>query len=218
MSLKAIMVDVDGVIFVHPNPDGWSANLEADLGLSPARLSERFFAPHWNEIITGRADLHERLGKVLGEIAPHLTSQTLVDYWFANDGHMDCVLLDDLAAIRAGGVALHLATVQEHERARYLWDALELSDRFDAMHYAADLGVAKPHDAFFAAIEARTGFAPQEMFFIDDKTENIEAARRRGWRAAIWSGDRRLAEVLAEAGYGDLLPAVAGQRNRPPAA
>jgi hypothetical protein len=44
MRLKAIMVDVDGVLITHPDPGGWSANLENDLGIPPALLHDRFFA------------------------------------------------------------------------------------------------------------------------------------------------------------------------------
>jgi len=199
-SLKALMIDVDGVVVVHPDPRGWSVNLERDLGLSAERLQQAFFKPHFGDIVHGRAALHERLTPVLAEIAPHLSSETLTTYWFEQDAHLDHDLLDQLAEVRSRGVELHLATVQEHQRAGYLWRTLGLCDRFDAMHYAADLGWAKPAPEFFAAVEMRTGFAPAELFFIDDKPDNIEAARARGWRGAIWTGRRRLADLMREAG------------------
>jgi putative hydrolase of the HAD superfamily len=199
------MVDVDGVIVVHPHLDGWKARLEEDLGLSPKHLQEAFFVPHFDDVVNGRAKLHERLAPVLEEIAPHLSSQALADYWFAQDSHLDQDLLDQLAALRSRGVELHLATVQEHERATYLWQTMELRKRFDAIHYAAELGSAKPAPEFFAKIESRTGFAPSDMFFIDDKTANVEAARERGWRAAVWTGKRCLAELMGEAGITDFL-------------
>ncbi len=163
MLLKALIVDVDGVVVVHSDPLGWSGTLEADLGVSPARLQSEFFRPHWNDIILGRAGLHERLGPVLAVIAPDVTSHQLTEYWFRNDSQLDHQLLGDLAEVRTEGVALHLATVQEHQRACYLWNVVGLSRRFDAIHYSADLGWAKPSPEFFAAIEARTGLAPPEL-------------------------------------------------------
>lgn len=191
------MVDVDGVIVANPDPGGWSANLERDLGLKTEDLQAKFFAPHFGDIIHGRAALRERLAPVLEEIAPHLTCDQLCAYWFENDSHLDHNLLDQLAALRAQGVELHLATVQEHERAAYLWETMALKDRFDAIHYAAALGHAKPAPEFYAAIEARTGFAPEDLFFIDDKAANVEAALARGWKAAVWTGRERLADLLA---------------------
>lgn len=194
------MVDVDGVI-VHPaHPGGWADRLEADLGLPADALQREFFAPYWNDVVLGRADLHECLAPVLARIAPHLSSQDLANYWFAHDARLDTVLLGDLARLRAAGVELHLATLQEHHRARYLWKNLGFREQFDAMHYAADLGCAKPDAAFFRAIEDRTGFAPADLLLIDDRISNIEGARACGWGAQIWDGTRRLSELLLKAG------------------
>ena len=39
--LRALMVDVDGVLIVPP-PGGWAADMEANLGLSPAALHQHF--------------------------------------------------------------------------------------------------------------------------------------------------------------------------------
>lgn len=193
------MVDVDGVVVVHPDPGGWSTHLERDLGLKIEDLQAKFFAPNFDDIVRGRVPMRERLGPVLAEIAPHLTCDELCEYWFSNDAHLDHDLLGQLAEYRGQGIALHLATVQEHERAAYLWNVLGLKDHFDAIHYAADLGHAKPAPEFYAAIEARTGYAPAELFFIDDKAANVEAAQARGWRAALWTGRERLAELVAAA-------------------
>ena len=197
--MKALMVDVDGVVVVHPDPAGWSTNLKRDLGLAIELLQEKFFTPNFHDIVHGRAALRERLAPVLADIAPHLTCDQLCAYWFENDSHLDHDLLDQLAAFRARGYALHLATVQEHERAAYLWNDMGLKDRFDAIHYAADLGHAKPADGFYAAIEARTGYAPGDLFFIDDKAANVLAAQARGWKAAVWTGQDRLADLIARA-------------------
>ena len=199
MTLKALMVDVDGVVVRDPGGRLWNHNALADIGLDPGLFHERFFKVHWPEVVMGRADLHERLGPVLSEIAPHLTSQAVADYWFTHDGELDHLLLEDLAGMRASGLKLHLATVQEHYRARWLWDQLGLSRHFDAMHYAADYGVGKPDPAFYRAVEARTGYAGSELLLIDDSLRNVEAALACGWQAVFWDGSRRLSAVLDEA-------------------
>ncbi len=200
MAVKVLMVDVDGVVLVHPDPRGWSVHLERDLGLTYDALQSAFFQPHFGEIIHGRAGLRERLGPVLREIAPHLTCDQLIDYWFSNDAHVNVSLLQELDQARGRGLKLHLATVQEHERADFIWRTLGLQKRFDAIHYAAELGWAKPEPEFYLEIERRSGFRPSEIFFIDDKIENVEAARGCGWGAAVWTGANTLEELLEKAG------------------
>lgn len=197
MTIKAIMVDVDGVVVVHPDAHGWSAKLERDLGVPVARLRTAFFEQHWADVSHGRAALRDRLSPVLREIAPHLTTDKLVDYWFANDAHVNEALLGELAAIRANGIEVHLATVQEHERATYLWEQLDFRSRFDGLHYSAELGVAKPAIDFYRSIEARTGFRPKDLFLIDDMPANVDGAISAGWRAALWTSRDELSSLLA---------------------
>jgi putative hydrolase of the HAD superfamily len=199
MALRALMVDVDGVVVTTPS-GGWAKDLGADLGLPAAVLQSEFFSPHWEDVVLGRADLHERLAPVLAVHAPHLSCGDLTAYWFARDAVLDEVLLADLARLRADGLRLHLATVQEHRRAAYLWNDLGLSRRFDAMHYAADLGAKKPDAEFFTAVAARTGLAPDEMLLLDDKRENVEAAQAAGWGGLLWDGSEPVAALLRRAG------------------
>lgn len=196
MAIKVIMVDVDGVIITHPDKSGWSTNLERDLGVSYSQLQFAFFDPHWEDIIHGRAGLRERLEPTLRNIKPELSYDKLVDYWFYNDSHQNERLISELGALRASGIEVHLATVQEHERANYLWNNLNFRRYFERMHYAADLGSKKPNDAFYLSIQSRTGFNPEEIFFIDDKVENVEAARACGWNAEVWTGGQSLEALL----------------------
>lgn len=198
MQLKALMVDVDGVLVVQDLPEGWSRHLERDLGLSREILQREFFDRHWAEVVTGRAELRPRLRLSLDAIGSRVSAEELVDYWFRNDARVDAVLLDSLVTLKSTGLALHLATTQEHERARYLWHDLGLGTHFDAIHYAAEIGTAKPDPRFFAGIEERTGLGAQEVLLIDDSERNVMAARAQGWRAEHWTAETKLADILAE--------------------
>jgi putative hydrolase of the HAD superfamily len=198
MTVKTIMVDVDGVLLVHPDATGWSGHLERDLGVSADDLHRHFFDVHWGDIICGRAKLRERLAPVLMNLAPSITCDQLIEYWFSHDAHLNGDLLGELDVLRSCGFKIHLATVQEHERARFLWERLGMQNHFDGLHYAADLGCAKPELAFFQLIERRTGLLPNEIFFIDDRIENVEGARKAGWRAAHWTQETNLMDLLSD--------------------
>ncbi|MBA4001666.1 HAD-IA family hydrolase [Brevundimonas sp.] len=198
MKPVALMVDVDGVVVRHPHPLGWSAHIEQELGIPRAALQAAFFQRHWDDIIHGRAALRDRLEEALREIAPHVRCDQLIDHWFEGDAHLDEALLAQLAAVRAAGVSLHLATVQEHERAAHLWNTLGLRDHFDDMHYAAQLGASKPSPGFYLAVETRTSLAPEAIAFIDDSQRNVEAALARGWTAALWTPGATLRDLIPE--------------------
>lgn len=193
-----LMVDVDGVIVRQPDALGWSAHIEEDLGVPRAALQALFFQRHWGDIVHGRAALRERLAPVLLKIAPHVSCDRMIRYWFESDADLDEALLAQLAEVRASGVALHLATVQEHERASYLWNTLNLRDHFDDIHYTAQLGVSKPSQAFYEAVERRVRSPSSAIAFIDDNLVNVQAARMRGWNAAIWKPGSQLHALIPE--------------------
>lgn len=196
MARRAIMVDVDGVLIRHPDRAGWTVHLERDLGIAPAALQAAFFKPHWGDVVHGRATLRERLAPVLAADFPGVSCDALIEYWFGNDAHVDQGLLSQLQALRGDGLEVHLATVQDHERAAYLWDRLDFRSRFDGLHYAAAIGCSKPSSAFYRAIEAATRLAPEAIFFIDDRPENVEGARACGWTAALWTGGDTLDALI----------------------
>jgi putative hydrolase of the HAD superfamily len=105
--------------------------------------------------------------------------------------------LDELAELRRTGVELHLATIQEAERAAWLWDKLGLRHRFDALHYSGEIGAKKTDAAFYAAVEARSGLSGAQVALIDDTPDNVDAARAAGWRAVLWDGTLTLTQALA---------------------
>jgi putative hydrolase of the HAD superfamily len=193
------MVDVDGVLVHASSEDGrsWFTRLHEDLRISPEDMYENFFAPHWNDIITGRAGLLERLEPALAEIAPHIGSDAFLAYWFGQDARVDTALLAEFQRYRTLGLKIHLATNQEHLRAAYLLDTLGLSAHVDRVHYSAAVGHRKPDRAFFDTVAASIDLAPQSLILIDDTLPNIEAARDAGWHAVHWTGEERLADLLA---------------------
>ena len=199
--ITALMIDVDGVIIDGRPADGrhWAAELDTDLGISLMMLESALFKPYWERIVTGQAELHECLTRVLAKIAPHVTSAQLLSYWFAHDARLNDRLLRDLANLRATGLRAYLATNQEHARARYLMETLGLATHVDGSYYSAEIGHRKPRTEFFQIVARRVGLPPDNLLLIDDSEDNVRAARVAGWRAACWTANQTLAEIVAGA-------------------
>ncbi len=199
-TLKALMVDVDGVLINGRPRDGkhWSTDLEADLGLSPSLLQDRFFTPYWNKIVTGKLDLLSALKPVLSELAPHLSSDDFIIYWFKNDARLNTELIESLEFYRSVGVRIYLATNQEHLRAEYITQTLKLGELADAVYYSAALGVKKPDHKFFEKVTNLSKLRPEEIIMIDDTIANIIAAKECGWHAIHWTKETSLATELAQ--------------------
>jgi 2-haloacid dehalogenase len=46
-------------------------------------------------------------------------------------------------------------------------------------------GVMKPHADIYSAAERRFSLVPEATVFIDDRSDNIAAARARGWHGIV---------------------------------
>lgn len=198
--MKALMIDVDGVLIDRRPADGkhWSTDLETDLGLSPSLLQDRFFRPYWDRIVTGKLDLISALKPVISDLVPHLTIENFITYWFNNDARLNMELIQALKLYRSCGVKIYLATNQEHMRVKHITQALKLNQLVDAIYYSAALGVRKPDHSFFKKITKLSNIQPEEIVFIDDTFANIIAAKQCGWHAIHWSKECCLSSELAK--------------------
>ena len=59
--------------------------------------------------------------------------------------------------------------------------------------YSFEVGAMKPEDAMFEAFEKRFGVP---ALYVDDREILIEAAKKRGWNAVVFSGAANLAKAL----------------------
>ncbi|MDE2137788.1 MAG: HAD-IA family hydrolase [Gammaproteobacteria bacterium] len=57
-------------------------------------------------------------------------------------------------------------------------------------------GVMKPHAGIYAEAERRFALEPAATVFIDDRADNIDAARRRGWHGIVHGGYASTVEAL----------------------
>lgn len=189
MAIRALMVDVDGVLVDGRPEDGrdWHTSVEEDLGFASGTLHEQFFAPYWEDIVLGRAGLMEHLITALQRIAPHVSAADFVSYWFERDSRLVTPLLQELSLVRSAGISVYLATNQEHLRAAYLMESLGLAEHVDDIFYSARIGAKKPDMEFFSKTQAAVGLRGQEILLIDDSRQNVEAAKRSGWQALHWT-------------------------------
>ena len=61
-------------------------------------------------------------------------------------------------------------------------------------------GVMKPDEGIYVEAERRFSLAPAQTVFIDDRAENIAAARGRGWRGIVHGGYDTTVGALRELG------------------
>ena len=88
--------------------------------------------------------------------------------------------------VREQGVRCWIASNQDVLRASVMEQRFSYARLLDGSFYSHDLGVAKPDPVFFDRVLERLGTEPDAVGFIDDREDNVAAARSRGVHAVAW--------------------------------
>jgi putative hydrolase of the HAD superfamily len=106
-------------------------------------------------------------------------------------------------SLQRAGVPCHIASNQQAGRARHMSEVLNYRTLFTREFYSCSLGVAKPDIFFFERILHALDLRGDNVLFLDDRQENVEAARRAGLASAVYAGEsgaETLHAVLSEHG------------------
>jgi putative hydrolase of the HAD superfamily len=191
--IRCVAFDLDGVVLPsHPSFD-W---FEREHGITRAQWQELFSSRGFERANVGEGDLHTILPPFLARWGWQLGVADFTRAWFDSCRDHDAEVVALIAQLRASGIACVAATNQESRRARDLESHAPLRRLFDATFYSCHLGVGKPHEAYFRAIERALALEPRELLFLDDKPANVAGARACGWSAEVATGAASVRRAL----------------------
>ena len=77
-----------------------------------------------------------------------------------------------------------------------------LSQIFEPVITSYDAKSMKPDAVIYETAAKKAGCIPEQLFFVDDREENVEGARRMGWHAELFTSSLQLANDLQQLGIG----------------
>lgn len=187
MSIENILFDADGVL-QHPTV-GWHAALKSLLELEDemqveALVNDIFEAE--TEVLESTTGFVERLEEKLAKWnRAAMVSETL-NALHAIEVHAD--VMQTVQALRRAGFRCHIASNQQALRAKHMSETLNYRSLFDHEFYSCFMGAAKPKSEFFEKTIEKLGCHPGNVLFLDDRAENVEAAKRAGLNAMVFFG------------------------------
>jgi 2-haloacid dehalogenase len=106
-----------------------------------------------------------------------------------------------LRALRAKNIPVLALTNFGIESFAYARSIYRFLEEFDQAFVSGHMGVIKPDPQIYAMVEDACGLPASELLFADDKLENIEAAKARGWQVHHFTGPEGWAERLVAEGF-----------------
>ena len=161
----------------------WADDFERDTGYSRDRFVEAVFARGFEDVVTGREDLLDRVGRWAAEVGYEAVPEAMLDYWFRKDALLDPDMMDIVERLGRAGVHQVIATNNEVRRASFIEKEMGLRGKVDRLFASGLMGIAKPAAGFFEHVTDALGADPAHMILIDDTLPNVEAAWLAGWDA-----------------------------------
>jgi putative hydrolase of the HAD superfamily len=190
LGVAAILFDADGVIQLAPA--NLHLRLTEALGRAPhereACMAEIFAAEA--PALTGEAAFEVRLQDALHRLDAKCDVETVLHHWHMIE--LDEGIMTIVRRLRKGGMYCAVASNQERNRAQHMSEQLGYGVAFDGEFYSCDLGYTKPSPDYFEAVARLAKLDPRRTLFVDDRLENVEAARRCGFVAEqfrLWEED-----------------------------
>jgi HAD superfamily hydrolase (TIGR01509 family) len=91
--------------------------------------------------------------------------------------------------LEQAGIAQYALTNYPAEKIPHLYKTFPPIARFRDVIVSGDEGVVKPDPAIYAITRARIGLDPAEVIFLDDRPDNVSAARAAGFQAELFTGE-----------------------------
>ncbi len=224
-----LLVDWLRVDTVLLDMDGTLLDLNFDNHFWQVHLPQRYAAARGVALETGREELMARY---------HARAGTLdwysVDFW-ETALELDIMRLkeevahlidihphvtDFLAALRASGRRIVLATNAHHKSVTLKMARTGLAPHFDAIVSSHALGAAKEEQAFWQALREAEGFDPARTLLVDDSRVVLDSARRYGIAQLVsvkrpdsTRRDNDTGDYPAIDDFSQLMPGVAAPRR-----
>ena len=194
--IKAIIFDFGRVISAQ-KPSSLFRSYEDELGLEPGTINFIMFdSEAWQEALVGRKTVEEfwyEIGPELG-----LNSGDEVDA-FRHRYHADEAInggVLELIHRLHGNYKLAVLSNSPPGLAQWLAD-WKMLHPFDVVFCSGDEGIAKPDTKAFELTLERLGVKPDEVVFIDDTLEHVEASRKMGLQGILFTTAEELERELA---------------------
>jgi putative hydrolase of the HAD superfamily len=195
--IKTVIFDLGGVLVRTENRKPRQL-LAKKFDLSYQELSDLVYRTDSAELATtGKVTAEDHQQTILKDLNLPSGSFSLFEDEFWGGDRLDSHLIDFIRGLRGEFTTVLLSNAWDNLR-HLLSELWEIDGLFDHIFISAELELAKPDPAIYKHVIEKLGEDPSELLFIDDFSENIEAAREAGINAIHFRNRDQALFELAE--------------------
>jgi epoxide hydrolase-like predicted phosphatase len=200
MVVRAVAFDIGGVLYWKDPETQITSPWAQRLGISEADFKTALAGRVDPDkvIATGgmdEAEIKRRYAAALG-LSDSQRDEFMADMWTWYCGHPDENMVRYASSLRpqypTGLLSNSADGARREEQTRYGFEKL-----FDVILYSHEIGFAKPDPKAYALLCDRLRVAPDELVFLDDDPDNVEAARKLGIHAILHQETRQSIQEIS---------------------
>ncbi len=188
-----------GNVMVDVREEIPARKLAALSGRSEAEVFEAIFAPEKKALFeSGQISWEEHAATAIAELGLPVDEPELRVIYHESLIPDQAVI--DIVSEVAAQVPITIASNTSQPHWEWVQRNLPFADRFDPPILSHLVGAMKPDAAFYQPLIERSGLSSEEIFFTDDRLENIEGAKTLGIQAFHFTGAEQLRKDLSSCG------------------
>jgi putative hydrolase of the HAD superfamily len=214
----AVVFDLFGVIACAQSPTG-RAEVLAAAGV-PSGRAEEFWRAYWvlrPSYDRGGLSGSDYWRSVAGAVDTTFTRERVAELIAADCGSWRAVdprMLDLLDVLARSGLTLGLLSNIPPELADEFLQRHAWLGRFAVLGFSCRIGHVKPEPAAFDWCIRTLGVEPATILFVDDREENVRAARACGMQSHLFTDVATLTQSIATSLQHDSAPSVGDHSSR----
>lgn len=195
MRLQAVVFDYGGVLAFTQSPESVARLVEAS-GLP----EDEFLKNYWAHRAAYDSGLSaSEYWRTVGDYSPAQVERLTgldIDSWI----RMDQVMYGWASRLRTAGFRTGVISNMPKELGEYLRAKTSGLAGFDHVTLSYEVGVAKPEAAIYHDCLNGLGLPAGQIIFLDDRVENVEAARRAGMQSVVFQDVASFVQEAARLG------------------
>lgn len=179
---KWIVFDMGGVIYDSPKAFASAAKF---LDVTLDELLDAYFID-FEEVEVSKKHYHEKVQDIITHLKKTHNPTEVASVLFDLDMYVkDTLYL--ISQLHNSGYKTALLTNTWHGITNEVTAKLKEYRLIDKIFDSSDIGMRKPNKEIFDYLEENTGVNGRDIFFVDDRDENIEEAKKHDWQTFLYS-------------------------------
>ncbi len=206
MSVNAVLFDFGMVLSTPPNPAIWNEMKTVAQLQEPA-----FHRGYWSwrdDYDSGMLNYQAYWSRIAADASTSFSEETvrrLANLDVALWTDLNTPMIEWVRSLHRAGVRTGILSNMPDAMADGIRDKFDWIGDFHHVVWSHALKMRKPQVEIYAASASGLDLPPEQILFVDDKPENIEAAIAFGMQGIVYSDHTTFQREMRERGFGYLL-------------